>query len=145
MHSMKVILHNCFVIKKAYDSLWDQIMERFELTRAEIDVLAFISANPELNTAHEVVEYRMIAKSHVSKAVDHLIEIGFLMREQDKNDRRCIHLNITDKAKEAVAAIREKQLEFSGRLVEGFSERELEMIRETTTKVAKNAEEATIN
>lgn len=143
MHSMKIILHNCFVIKKAYDSLWDQIMEKFNLTRAEIDVLAFISANPELNTAHEVVEYRMIAKSHVSKAVDHLIEIGYLIREQDRNDRRCIHLNITERAKEAISAIHDKQIEFSQRLVEGFSERELEMIREATTKVAKNAEERT--
>ncbi len=139
MYSTKGILHNSFVVKKVYDTLWDGIMEQFRLTRAEIDVLAFIAINPELNTAHDIVEYRMIAKSHVSKAVDNLIERGFLTREQDKKDRRCMHLTLTDAAEEIVSAIQAKQQEFAKKLTEGFTEDELLFLSKMTTRIADNA------
>ena len=43
MYSSKGILHNSFVVKKAYNALWDDLMAQFDLTRVEIDVLAFIA------------------------------------------------------------------------------------------------------
>jgi len=125
MYSEKGILHNSFVIKKAYDTLWDDIMEQFCLTRAEIDVLAFLSDNPEKNTAHDIVEYRLIAKSHVSKAVDNLLERGFLVREQDTLDRRRMHLLPTRAAEDIITAIRSRRLEFTQKLTTGFTEDEL--------------------
>ena len=139
MYSTKGILHNSFVVKKAYDSLWDGIMEQFQLTRAEVDVLAFIAGNPELNTAHDIVEYRMIAKSHVSKAVDNLLERGFLIREKDKKDRRCMHLLLQDAADEIVSAIQTRQQEFAENLVKGFTEDELLFFSKMTARIADNA------
>ena len=105
MSETREILHNAFVLKKAYDSIWDDISEKFALTRAEIDVIAFLANNPKLDTASSVVEYRMIAKSHVSKAVEHLISRGFVVGNKDSKDRRQVHLVLTDKAKEAVHEI----------------------------------------
>ncbi len=140
MYSIKGILHNSFVVKKAYDSLWEGVMQKYKLTRAEIDVLAFIANNPELNIAHKIVEYRMIAKSHVSKAVDNLLERGYLIREKDKNDQRCIHLILTNEANGVVADILENQREFAKKLVEGFTEDELLFFTKMTCRVASNAE-----
>ena len=57
MSETREILHNAFVLKKAYDSIWDDISEKFDLTRAEIDVIAFLTNNPKLDTASSVVEY----------------------------------------------------------------------------------------
>ena len=139
MYSSNGILHNSFVVKKAYNALWDDLMLKYDLTRAEIDVLAFIANNPDMNTAHQIVEYQMIAKSHVSKAVDHLILRGFLKRENDKNDRRCIHLTLLEASDEVVEAIREKQREFTEKLSEGFTEDELVFFSKMITRVADNA------
>ena len=109
MSETREILHNAFVLKKAYDSIWDDISEKFDLTRAEIDVIAFLANNPKLDTASSVVEYRMIAKSHVSKAVEHLISRGFVVGNKDSKDRRQVHLVLTDEAKEAVREIAARQ------------------------------------
>lgn len=140
MQAIKGILHNAFVMKKAYDTLWDEIMDRYELTRAEIDVIAFLAVNPEKNTAHEIVEYRMIAKSHVSKAVDSLLARGLLTREKDQNDRRCMHLTLTEPAAEIVREIEAKQNEFSAKLIEGLTETELTAFTKMTARIAENAE-----
>ena len=139
MYSEKGILHNSFVVKKAYDILWDDIMEQFRMTRAEIDVLAFLSNNPEKNTAHDIVEYRMIAKSHVSKAVENLLERGFLIREKDKFDRRCMKLIITDTADHVISEIHVRQQEFTKKLTEGFTEDELLFFSKIISRFADNA------
>ena len=69
------ILHSSYAIKKAYDGLWDKIQETYALTRVEIDVLSFLANNPDCDTASCIVEYRKIAKSHVSGAVESLLEV----------------------------------------------------------------------
>lgn len=139
MYSEKGILHNSYVVKKAYDILWDDLMDQFRLTRAEIDVLAFLSLHPEKNTAHDIVEYRMIAKSHVSKAVDHLLERGLLTREKDKFDRRCVHLSLTGNAEHIVSEIQIKQAEFRKKLTEGFTDDELLFFSKIISRFADNA------
>ncbi len=139
MYSEKGILHNSYVVKKAYDILWDDLMDQFRLTRAEIDVLAFLSLHPEKNTAHDIVEYRMIAKSHVSKAVDKLLERGLLVREKDKSDRRCMHLIPTNSADYVISAIQTKQEEFEKKLSEGFTDDELLFFSKIISRFADNA------
>lgn len=139
MSEKREILHNAFVIKKAYDSLWDDISEKYKLTRAEIDVIGFLANNPNLDTARNVVEYRMIAKSHVSKAVEQLIERGFLMSSKDSKDRRQIHLMLTDAAKSAVEDIIQRQIEFTEKMINGISEEERSFYLRISEKIAQNA------
>ena len=140
MFDTRGILHNSFVIKKAYDSLWDGISSAFDLTRAEIDVMAFLAHNPDFDTATAIVDYRMIAKSHVSKAVDSLMARGFVTRTQDEHDRRCIHLALTEQAAEAVGAILSRQEEFARALEEGFTQEEMAQFYAIAERIAKNAE-----
>ncbi len=133
------ILHTAFVIKKAYDSVWDDISEKFSLTRAEIDVLAFIANNPLLNTASNVVDYRMIAKSHVSKAVEHLMERGYVVGNKDQKDRRQVHLALTETADEVVREITKRQHEFKKMMCDGITEEEFRMFKKVAEKIVKNS------
>lgn len=140
MFDTKEILHNAFAVKKAYDSVWEPVMSRFSLTRVEIDVIAFLRTNPELDTSRCIVDYRMIAKSHVSKAVDSLMERGFITRTQDSDDKRLIHLRLTQKADEAADEIGKVQEEFAGSLSDGITEEERERFLAIASKIAANAE-----
>ena len=139
MSEKREILHNAFVIKKAYDSLWDDISEKYKLTRAEIDVIGFLANNPNLDTARNVVEYRMIAKSHVSKAVEQLIERGFLMSSKDSKDRRQIHLMLTEAAKSVADDIIRRQIKFTEKMISGISEEERRIYIKIAEKIARNA------
>lgn len=140
MFDTKGILHNVFVFKKAYDVLWNTISEKYGLTRAEIDVLAFLANHPELNTARDIVQFRQIAKSHVSKAVDNLITRGLLRGEQAADDRRCIRLLPTASAGEILEAIRESQCAFAKSLLADFTEEELRQFESMNMRICENAE-----
>ena len=142
MSETREILHNAFVLKKAYDSIWDDISEKFDLTRAEIDVIAFLTNNPKLDTASSVVEYRMIAKSHVSKAVEHLISRGFVVGNKDSKDRRQVHLVLTDEAKEAVREIAARQKEFVKKVNDGITDEEFKMFKKISEKIMHKLFEA---
>lgn len=137
------ILHSVFVIKKAYDAVWDEIQEKYSLTRAEIDVIAYLANNPDCDTASSIVEFRKIAKSHVSKAVEALMERGWITREHDRQDRRCIHLMLTDEAGAAADEIIARQHEFSAAIREGITEEELAVYTRMIEKLTENARKMT--
>lgn len=139
MNQTRQILHSAFAIKKAYDGLWDTIQEKYGLTRVEIDVLSFLANNPDCDTASSIVEYRKIAKSHVSGAVESLMEKGWILREQDNRDRRCIHLKLTDCASAAVDEILHRQREFGAAIREGISEEEMTVFGHMLEKLTDNA------
>lgn len=143
MNGTRQILHNAFVIKKAYDGLWEGIQEKYGLTRVEIDVIAFLRNNPDCDTASSIVEFRRIAKSHVSGAVESLTDRGWLTKEQDTRDRRCTHLRLTDDADAAAEEITARQKEFSAALRDGISEEELAAFGELLQKLTENARKLT--
>lgn len=140
MCSTKEILHNSFVLKKAYDAIWDDAAEKYSLTRAEIDVLSFLAGSTDLDTARDIVEYRQIAKSHVSKAVENLTNRGYIRGEHDANDRRIIHLCLTDDAGDAVRDIQSAQCAFAKALLEGCTQEELALFAKVAGRIAENAE-----
>ena len=44
----------------------------------EASIICFLKNNPQLDTAADIVEYKMLAKSHVSQAVESLIQKSML-------------------------------------------------------------------
>ncbi len=134
------LLHQSFIIKRVHDLLLDEIAEQYDLTRIQVDVIAFLLNNPDLDTARDIVDYRLIAKSHVSKAVDKLLSEGYLTREYDGTDRRCIHLTLTEKAADVAKEIQVRQQEFTAKLKEGISEQEMAYLDEITDRIVANAE-----
>ena len=89
------------------------------------------------------MEFRKIAKSHVSKAVDSLMERNWITRAQDQKDRRCIHLKLTDEAECAAHEILARQREFSGAIREGITEEELAVYAQMIEKITENARKMT--
>lgn len=78
-----------------YEHQFAPLLERTGLTMREVHVLLFLANNPGYDTARDVAEYRGLAKSQVSQAVDLLAAQGLLRRTPDGGDRRVVHLAIT--------------------------------------------------
>ena len=77
---------------KLYEKMFGKIRLQYGMTQLEIDILAFLKNNPGLDTASDIVNYRMLPKANVSQAVEFLIQKGFVGRRTDEQDRRKIHL-----------------------------------------------------
>lgn len=124
---------------KLYDTCFASIEKAHALTANERDILLFLHNNPGLNTAADVVQYRSISKSLVSKSVESLTRRGFLQSDKGTN-RRCLHLSITPKARTAVTELSRAQQGFFAMLGEGLSEEECRVFNGVLKKMGENAQ-----
>lgn len=136
---MNPLLTGRLAIKRLYDHEMAPLMARFSLTRMELDVLLFLSNNPGFDTAAEIVQLRMLTKSHVSKAVDHLTERGLIQQARDEKNRRRVHLSLTDAAQTIVVEATEAQRRAMERLMAGISAEDTAVLDRVMRRMVRNA------
>lgn len=124
--------------QKAYGGRMNQIALDHNMTKVEIDVLLFLYNNPQYNTAKEIVEFRHIAKSYVSKAVDLLVKRGCLGIKEDASDRRVSRLIIQVEAEDIVRQAKKEQEAVMKLLFRGITEEELNAFENVMRKMAEN-------
>ncbi|MGI6006681.1 MAG: MarR family winged helix-turn-helix transcriptional regulator [Ruminococcus sp.] len=141
-------LMNIQMIMKLHDSILKEICEKYQMTLIEAKIISFLHNNPGKDTAADIVELRMLQKGNVSQAVDVLFRKSLLIRRQDGEDRRRIHLTLTKQADSVVNDIKKIQNELKKEIFSGLSEDEIEVffrvngkIKENTQKVLKGGEE----
>ena len=100
------------LIKRLYESTLVKAAAKIELTLPEADVLCFLRENPEFDTARDIAMYRDVSRPYVSKAVELLVNKGYIDACGDKEDRRLQHLSITAKGKPSAEALHEAQFAF---------------------------------
>lgn len=124
--------------KKLYEKIGAPVCVEYGLTHVERDIMLFLANNPDYDTATQIVEVRMLAKSHVSTSIESLVKKGFLRREPDPHERRLIHLRIEPAAEPLIQAARQKQREFGEILYRGFSIEEACQLEALMDRVAAN-------
>lgn len=90
----------------------------------EASIICFLKNNPQLDTAADIVEYKMLAKSHVSQAVESLIQKSMLTRTADPHYRRRQHLSLLPASAPVTDSIQAVQELFFQELFSGFTEDE---------------------
>ena len=133
-------MHSAAKAKKTYEGIFHEIAKAERLTQNEIDVLLYLWNNPGYDTARDIVNYRMISKSHVCGAVDRLTERGYLSGRQEAADRRKVHLKIEPSAEEVVRRLAEVQMQFINGLFDGVTEDEQAMFEKILEKMGQNME-----
>lgn len=123
-----------------YRRFIEPVGDKYDLNRAEMDVLLFLANNPGYDTATDIVEFRGLVKSHVSAAVAKLEERGLLERSYRNGNRRTVHLALTEAAAPIVKAGREAQKKYVSILHQGISEEELDTLKSILSKLIKNAQ-----
>ena len=130
--------------QKLYTKQLEPVCKKWDLNRSELDVLLFLYNNPAFDRAADVVTHRGMAKSHVSMSVANLADRGFLLRQASPDDRRTVHLQLTDPGREIAAEGREAQKAFFALLYRDIPEEELRSWEKITEKVHDNIEKLDI-
>lgn len=126
------------LLKRGYDAALRPVMERFGLTRNEVDVLLFLANNPGRDTAGEIAELRGMNRSHICQSVDALTRRGWLAGWQDGRDRRRIHLTLRPEAEEAALAARTAQRDFFADVHRGVTPEERRTAERVLRKLVEN-------
>lgn len=142
MNKTTEILLNMRRIIKLQDVMMKKLTELYQLTPVEAKIITFLHNNPNKDTAADIAELRMLHKGNVSQAVETLYQKEFLTRNQDKTDRRKIHLSLTEKADPIVQLIDEQQDEFYEEIFSGLSQEDRETFIKINAKIRKNIQKA---
>lgn len=124
--------------KKQYALVVEPICNAHGLTRNELDVLLFLYNNPEFTRAADIVVHRGMTKSHVSLSVTNLENRGLLLRTDDPEDRRAVHLTLTEPAREIAQQGRQAQERFFGALFAGTTHEERMFWQGLVERVGEN-------
>lgn len=124
--------------QKVYGKIQEPVCKKWEVTRNEMDVILFLYNNPEYDRAADIVSRRGIAKSHVSLSVANLESRGMLSKHFNPEDRRTVHLKLTEEGRAVAKDGKKAQQEFLAQLYAGISEKELNAWIEVTQKVWNN-------
>mgnify|MGYP004576306535 CR=1 FL=1 len=124
--------------EKEYSDYRKQIMQRFDLSAVETDVLLFLANNPGFDTAAQIAKVRRIPKSQVSVAVRSLCDRALLVWSYQPGNRKSVHLALTKQAAPVIAYGRATQEAFGEALFAGFSDAEKAEFVRLHNKIAAN-------
>ena len=124
--------------ERFYERQFAPLLEESGLTMREMHVLLFLANNPGYDTARDVTEYRGLAKSQVSQAVELLAARGLLRRIPDGGDRRMVRLAITGRGMPLVREAQAVQSACGRRLLAGLSPEEETQFRRLLDTVLEN-------
>ena len=130
------------VTQKLYRSYLDPVADNYGLKRVELDVLLFLANYPQHNTATEIVDGCGLVKSHVSAAVNRLEDLGYLERYYYDDNRRTIHLELTEASNAPIAEGQRAQKICEQKLFAGLTQEELDYGKTVLQKIGENIKNA---
>jgi len=135
------VLNKAQIIKKLYSNVFERIALKYNITANEVMVLSFLKEDIDQDMATDIVNNLMISKSHVSLSVNNLEKAGYIVKKQDINDKKKVHLELTGNAKPILDEIDEEQNKLYEVMFKGITDEEKEVLRLVLQKMCNNINE----
>ena len=87
----------------------DRVLARYNFGRAHHRVIYFVGRNPGV-TVSDLLRILAITKQSLSRVLSQLVEEGFVVQQQDREDRRRRLLTLTDKGRALERDLTERQM-----------------------------------
>lgn len=126
---------------RCHDQCCKCLLEKYKLRASELDVLMFLSVHPDAQTAKDICESRLVAKSLVSTSVEALVKRDLISRSTDTADRRRTLLHLRPEADEIVARALEITKSFQSRCCEGIADEDMQTFDRVFTQMRHNMNE----
>lgn len=108
---------------------WTQSLKEYQITSAEYPILLRLYAREGV-TQEEIVAELEMDKSAIARALQSLIDKGFVEKQKDEQDRRCNRIYLTEKGHGVRQEIEEAKQKWNEILMKNMTEEEQrEMIR----------------
>lgn len=127
---------------RLYTEMFEKVRAENTLTQLEADILLFLSENKNQDTASEIISAKHLSKSHVSSSIENLVCNGFIERRMDGNNKKTVHLKLTDKAKPIIKAGRKVQKDFSEIIFKDISQDDIKLFNDLLCRISDNIKQA---
>lgn len=115
-----------FKLIKLHDAFCAPLAKKYGLNLSTLTVIIFIADHPDMNTARDMCKKHGMKSAIVSVSIENAIKKGFLIRENDKNDRRIQRLKTTEKAQPMINEFYCLHEEFEHLVLSRLTEDEIE-------------------
>ena len=139
INSSEVVLSTRHIDQK-FETAIKRVGLRFSLSPIEMNIIGFLAVHPEMDKAKDIAAMRGFSKASISQGLSLLSGKGYVKTDADHNDRRVVHLKLTDKSKEVETAIFELLDHCSKELFAGFSDEEMEICTQLIRRMSANSE-----
>lgn len=127
-------------LSRCINSKADFEYKKFNLKKSQYMFLTRVCENPGINFVN-LSNLLKVDKTTTTKAVKKLIDIGYLNKQQDKDDKREYKLTATKKGLEIYEFIIEEENKQFRTSFKNFSEEEKEMATKLIKRMSENIEE----
>lgn len=125
-------------LKKLIAKKVEPIIQECDLRPVELDILAFLYREKNIDTAKEIIQKKHLSKAHISKSIDNLRSKGFIQVNEDENDHRVFHISLTEKSKEVIRKVINVYAECKDIMQKNISPDELEIVKKVISKMNQN-------
>ncbi len=132
----------CHKIQKSafyYKRLMNQILAPYQLTFAQYQVLKTIQHHEGI-TAKDILIYLDTDKATLSGVLNRLEKHGLVLRHPDVNDRRLMHIFLTDKSRSFCKNINEIEIRCESEMTEKLRSKDLKIFDSVYTQIISNLE-----
>lgn len=109
----------------------------FDSNYSYFQYLIVVYANNGINQ-NELAKRMNVGKGSASKAIKYLLQNDLIYRKQAEDDNRIKNVYVTEKGKKIAERFNVVFLELNAKLVEGFSESEVTILRNMLERIYKN-------
>lgn len=139
MKEKKNLLIGLAKLSKAYRAEVKEEMSGADFAPNELDLITLLSNN-EMDTSKEIADCLGLSKSLIARSVDALVAKGYLETRVDEEDRRYIHLELTEQAKPIAERLRSRRKQFIAAMTEEISQEQFEQFEWMLEKMLANLE-----
>lgn len=135
MDHAKELFHNINLKRKTY---FDPLIKEVELSLIDIEILAFIDKFPENNTFTDILNSKEYSKSHVSASITRLIDRGYLIRENNENNKKVFYLKLKEKSSYTINEYKKYVKVFRKDALQGIPQEDIDNFMRLLEKINTN-------
>ncbi len=139
MTEMQELFHGISQKRKNY---FNAMVEEYDLNLIEIEILAFLVQSPNRNTFTQIMQAKDYAKSHISNAVNHLVERGYLTKEGVAHNKKIHHLYPQPQSDQIVTQYHQRLQRFHADAFAHIDPSDLEAFRSVILQMNQNLSNA---
>lgn len=117
----------------------DKRLAALELTAAQLIVIANLAASEEPKSAADLCKGISYDAGAMTRMLDRLEKKGLIRRHRSQQDRRLMHLELTEEGRAAYPRMREISMSVANRFLRGFTRSEARQLEGLLARMLDNA------
>lgn len=126
----------CLIARKIHQNLTIKFKE-FDITPEQWVILKELSKEDKIS--QNELSFRVEKdKNNIKAIIDKLEKKGYLLRQENLNDKRAFLIRLTDKAYLLINKLKDTDTEFNNELSKNINEKDIELFKIFLTKLKEN-------